>query len=57
MQTDFAALLRIVRELLEAMPAAKRAAAGDLEVDLLALEEKYSAGVYARLEKDHNLDA
>ena len=57
MQTDFAALLRIVRELLEAMPAAKRAAAGDLEGDLLALEEKYSAGVYARLEKDHNLDA
>ena len=52
-----AGVLSMLRELLDAMPAAKRAVLEDGAFQaLLVLEQKYSAGVHARLERNDSLD-
>jgi len=47
MQTDFAALIACVKELLEMFPPGQQAKVDQLRGNIAALEEKYAAGVVA----------
>lgn len=52
MQTDFAALIAVVRELFLMFPPGQQAKVDQLRGDLEALTVKYAAGVAAYVEPD-----